>query len=152
MEEHQTEYSKITDQIYIGSDLCRGPVCPVHTVEFKKLGICGEINLEVENPEMPPKSIDVYLWLPVVDKEAPSQDQLMIGTAALKQMIDLGNTVYVHCRNGHGRSPTLVAAYLIRYQKMSVDEAIESVAKKRPEVHLEDRQKMALQEFWQLWK
>lgn len=147
MEGHSTEYSKITEQIYIGSDLCRGPTCPVHTEEFKKLGVCGEINLEVEHPELPPKSIDVYLWIPTEDHRAPSGDQLMIGTAAMKQMVELGNTVYVHCKNGHGRSPTLVAAYLIRYEGKTVEEAIETVRVKRPEVHLEEGQVAALREF-----
>jgi len=152
MEEHQTDYSKITDQIYIGSDLCKGPWCPVHSDIFKQLGVCGEINLEMERDEHPSLGVDAYIWLPTPDKQAPSKDQLMIGSAVIKQMIDLGNVVYVHCRNGHGRSPTMVAAYFIRYEKMSVDEAIDFIAKKRPEIHLEEVQKMALEEFWQLWK
>ncbi|OGC91625.1 hypothetical protein A3D85_00885 [Candidatus Amesbacteria bacterium RIFCSPHIGHO2_02_FULL_47_9] len=147
MDGHSTDYSKITERIYIGSDLCRGPTCPVHTEEFKKLGICGEINMEIEHPEMPPKSIDAYLWLPVVDKQAPTQDQLRLGTVMMKQMIDLGNTIYVHCKNGHGRSPTLVAAYLIRFEGKTVDEAIRFIKEKRPEVHLEEVQIEALNDL-----
>lgn len=152
MDGHSTGYSRITEQIYIGSDLCKGPTCPVHTEEFKRLGICGEINLEIEHPEMPPKSIDAYLWLPVEDKKAPTMDQLTIGTAAVKQMVDLGNTVYVHCKNGHGRSPTLVAAYLVRYEGKEPGEAIEFIKSKRPEVHLEEEQMKALEAFGKICK
>ncbi len=144
---HQFEYSQITDQIYIGSDLCQGAVCPIHTDQFNRLGICGEINLEVEHSETPPQNLTAYLWLPVADRAAPSLDQLAIGTSAINEMVGLGNKVYVHCRNGHGRSPTLVAAYFIRYHQKSVEEAMQLIAQKRPEVHLEEAQLQALRQF-----
>lgn len=147
MEEHQTDYSKITNQIYIGSDLCKGPWCPVHSDIFKQLGVCGEINLEMERDEHPSPGVDAYIWLPTPDKRAPTEDQLMIGSAVIKQMIDLGNVVYVHCRNGHGRSPTMVAAYFVRYENKSVDEAVSVIVERRPEVHLEEAQLEALRAF-----
>lgn len=149
---HQFEYSQITNQIYIGSDLCQGAVCPIHTDEFSKLGICGEINLEVEHPETPPQNLAAYLWLPVADRAAPSPDQLVIGTSAIDEMVRLGNKVYIHCRNGHGRSPTLVAAYLVRYQGISVATAIQLIKQQRPEIHLEEVQLQALEEFAKQWK
>lgn len=151
-DDHVTDYSKITDQIYIGSDLCKGIDCPVHSVEFKKLGIMAEVNLELERVESPTPGVEVYVWLPVMDKTAPKLGQLLVGSAAINEMVKSGNNVYVHCREGHSRGPTMVAAYFIRYEKMSVEEAIEFIAKNRPEIHLEEVQKMALEEFWQLWK
>jgi hypothetical protein len=45
---HLFDYTKITDNIFVGSDLCKGSVCPVHGPEFKKLGVCVEINLSAE--------------------------------------------------------------------------------------------------------
>ena len=83
---HEMEYSQITENIYIGSDLCNGPVCPVPGKDFEKLGICGEINLEDEHPETPPKNLDAYLWMPVPDGEAPRPDQLLIGSAAINEV------------------------------------------------------------------
>lgn len=141
------EFSKITDNIYIGSNLCVGPTCPIHSVEFKKLGICGEVNLEVERDEHPTPGVDTYVWLPVKDEAAPTMDQLMIGTAAMKQMIELGNIVYVHCKNGHGRAPTLVAAYFVRYQGMTPEQAVQCIAEKRKEIHLTESQKKMLEDF-----
>lgn len=141
------DYSQITDQIFIGSDLCKGLSCPIHTQEFERLGICGEINLEIEHAEMPPKNIDAYLWLPVVDRESPTLDQFMIGTSAIAEMVKLKNKIYVHCKNGHGRSPTLVAAYLIRFENKTVEQALEFIKSKRGEIHLEDVQKEALIKF-----
>lgn len=151
-DDHLTDYSEITNQIYIGSDLCKGLECPLHSVEFKKLGIMAEINLEMERVEMPTPGVEAYVWLPVMDKTAPKLGQLLVGTAAMREIITAGHTVYVHCREGHSRSPTMVAAYLIRYEKKSIDEAVEFIKKNRPEIHLEEVQKLALEEFWQLWK
>ena len=145
MAEHQTDYSQITEQVFIGSDLCRGLVCPVHSVEFKRLGICGEVNLEMERDETPTPGVDAYIWLPVPDKTAPTLDQLRVGTAAVNEMVGVGNKVYVHCKNGHGRSPTMVAAYLIRYKGMTVEEAVQFIRQQRPEIHLEEEQMKALE-------
>ncbi|HBC73133.1 MAG: Dual specificity protein phosphatase [Candidatus Amesbacteria bacterium GW2011_GWB1_47_19] len=148
MDGHRTDYSQITENIIIGSDLCPGPGCPVHSEEFKNLGVCAEVNLEIERNEKPTPGIDVYLWLPTEDKQAPNPDQLAIGTAAINEMVKTNKTIYVHCRNGHGRSPTMVAAYLIRYRNMGVSEAIALIKQKRPEIHPEEVQIKALEEFY----
>jgi len=144
---HQMDYSQITDQIYIGSDLCKAGVCLIHGEEFKKLGIVAEINLSLENNELPPKDIETYLWLPVVDGYAPSMEQMKIGTNMLDTLVKAGKKVYVHCKNGHARSPSLIAAYLIKYKGMALGEALSLIKEKRPESHIEDTQKKALDEF-----
>ena len=54
--------------------------------------------------------------------------------------------VYVHCQNGHGRAPTLVAAYFIKQGKQ-VEDAVNLIKDKRPAIHLEEVQKQALEEF-----
>jgi protein-tyrosine phosphatase len=144
---HQFDYSQIMDNIYIGSDLCKGGICLMHGEEFKKLGVSVEINLSLENNELPPKDIETYLWLPVTDGHAPSQHQLEAGICLMDTMVNAGKKIYVHCRNGHGRSPTLVAAYLMRYKNMSLEEANKLICKNRPEAHIEKLQEEALREF-----
>ncbi len=151
-DQHKLDYSLITENIYIGSDLCKGNVCPIHSGEFKKLGVCVEINLTAEKKEVPPNDIISYVWMPVVDGYPPSPDQLMFGTAAINEAVRLKETVYVHCKNGHGRSPTLVASYLIRFKNMSAQKAMDLVCLKRSEVHFEKEQQKALFEFEKLWK
>src|SRR3990172_3717748 len=131
---HIFDLSKITDQIFIGSDLCKGGVCLIHGEEFKKLGVGFELNLSHENNELPPKDMEIgYIWLPVVDGYAPTQEQLKMGTCLMDIAINAGKIVFIHCKNGHARSPTLVAAYMIKYQGKSIDEAINLVKEKRPE-------------------
>ena len=147
-DQHEFDYSKITDNIYIGSDLCQGGFCLIHAEQFKMLGIGFELNLSQENNELPPKEIEVgYLWLPVVDGYSPSILQLQIGTAAMNAAVKAGKNVYVHCKNGHARSPSLVAAYLIKFQGYTFENALDEIKKKRPEVHIEETQREVLQEF-----
>ena len=145
---HIFDYSHITDKIIIGSDLCKGGVCLIHGEEFKKLGVSVEINLSAENNELPPNDMEIgYTWLPVVDGYAPSQEQLEMGTCLLDTAINMGKKVFVHCKNGHGRSPTLVAAYLMRYKGYGLEDAEKLICEKRPEAHIEESQRKALQAF-----
>jgi atypical dual specificity phosphatase len=151
MDDHVFDYSKITDNIYIGSDLCRGNVCPIHGEEFEELGILVELNLSVEKKEIPPDGIDIYSWIPVADDYPPTFDQFSIGTSIINQAVELGKNVYVHCKLGHGRSPTMVAAYLVRYRGYNVSEALKIIRERRPEVHISERQLSALKECEKKW-
>jgi protein-tyrosine phosphatase len=54
--------------------------------------------------------------------------------------------VYIHCKHGHGRAPTLVAAYFIA-QGMSVAEALKFVKSRRPSIHPNRVQVEALKQF-----
>jgi dual specificity MAP kinase phosphatase len=148
---HVFDYSKVSDQIFIGSDLCKAGVCLIHGEEFRALGVTVEINLSAENNELPPKDIESYTWLPVVDGYSPNQMQLEVGTSIMDTAIRDGKKIYVHCKNGHGRSPSLICAYFIRFGGMDLEEAISLVKKKRPEVHIEDTQRRELVEFSKKW-
>lgn len=151
-DEHKFDYTKIRDNIYIGSDLCKGGVCLLHGQEFKKLGVSFEINLSLENNELPPKDMEIgYMWLPVTDGYSPSQLQLDMGTSAMHEVVESGKTVYVHCKNGHSRSPTMVSAYLIRFEKMPKEKAEELIKEKRPEIHIEEAQLNELKKFEERW-
>jgi len=144
---HIFDYSKIDEHIYLGSDFCRGGRCILHGEQFKKLGVCVEINLSAEKKEIPPDGIDIYSWIPVVDGHAPTIDQLLLGTAIINEAVMNNDIVYVHCKNGHGRSPTMVAAYYIRYKGFEISDAVRMIEDIRHEVHIEDSQLKALEEF-----
>ncbi len=139
---HNLEFSKITDQIYLGNNMC----CGLHFKSLQDLGISADVDLEETQLEKP-EGIEVYLWLPVKDHTAPNQDQLEVGTKVINDMVKAGKKVYVHCKNGHGRAPTMVAAYLVRQGKTPT-EAVEFIKQKRPEIHLEGNQMGVLEEFW----
>jgi len=135
------EYNYITDGIYIGTNQC----CVTHFDEMlQKEGIRADISLEENHIDMP-FGVDFYTWIPIVNHAAPTQEQLDFGVTVLAKMVTLGKKVYVHCKNGHGRAPTLVAAYLMREHGKSVDEALEIIKAGRPTIHIEDVQRAALQ-------
>lgn len=136
------DYNYIADGIYIGTNQC----CETHLdKKLKKEKIEADISLE-ENRVDAPFGVNFYLWLPVKDRAAPAVEQLNLGVAALEGLVKMKKKIYVHCKNGHGRAPTLVAAYFIKQGK-TVDEAIALIAAKRPLVHIENEQLKALKIF-----
>lgn len=137
------EYQYITKGIYIGSNQC----CQTHfDMELLKKGIEVDISLEAERTDAP-FGVKFYIWLPVEKGMAPSDDQLQFGITILEKFIDLKKKIYIHCQNGHGRTSTLVAAYLI-YKGKTVDKAIESIKTKRPSVHFNQIQLKTLKDFY----
>jgi len=137
------EFDYIGDGIYIGTNMC----CQVHFDEkLKSKGITEDISLEDKQVDTP-FGVESYLWLPVADHTPPTPDQMEYGVSSIEKLVKLGKKVYVHCKNGHGRSPTLVAAYLIRARGMTRDEAEDFIKERRPSIHIEDEQKSALDIF-----
>lgn len=135
------EYSQITEHIHLGTNQC----CQTHFEEsLLRVGIRADISLEQERLDTP-FGVDFFLWLPVADHEPPSQEQLLIGARNIKDLVDNNVKVYVHCKRGHGRSPTLVAAYFI-LEGLSASEAIRRVRDKR-RIHLTMSQIRALKDF-----
>lgn len=138
----QLDFNYITDGIYIGTNQC----CRTHFDEqLKKENIEVDISLE-ENRIDAPFGAQFYIWIPIKDHFAPTKEQLDFGVSALEKFVKMKKKIYVHCKNGHGRAPTLVAAYLIKNGK-PVDEALVMIKTKRPSIHLEDTQREALNEF-----
>ena len=136
-------YSQITEHIFLGTNAC----CKAHFDEnLGAQGITADISLEKEKLDNP-MGVDYFLWLPTADLEAPTHEQLALGVQTLHFFIDNNIKVYVHCRLGHGRSTTLVMAYLMSIGK-SYDDACAIVKERRPEVHLEEAQTKALNEMW----
>lgn len=140
----ELEFNYIVDGIYIGTNQC----CQVHFDEkLKKEGIEVDISLEADKIDHP-FGIDFYIWLPVENYQPPKPDQIDFGVSAIEKFVSMKKKVYIHCQNGHGRAPTLVAAYLIKNGK-TVDGAIALIASKRPSIHIEDSQKEALELYAQ---
>ena len=146
MNEHpqikQLDYNYIIDGIYIGTNQC----CQTHFDEkLKQDGIGADISLEEERVDAP-FGVNFYIWIPVKNHSAPTHEQLGFGVAVLEKLVGMKKKIYVHCQNGHGRAPTMMAAYLIK-KGMGVDEALEFIKNKRSTIHLEEIQRRALEEW-----
>ncbi len=139
---HRLDFNKINSYIYIGSNGC----CQVHfSSRLLRKGIRADISLENNRIDFP-LGIDYFLWLPTRDHTAPSQKQLILGSNAIDNLVRNKVRMYVHCKNGHGRAPTLVAAYLIS-KGMAIDAAVRMLKNKRKSVHLNSMQIKALKRF-----
>ena len=87
-----------------------------------------------------------YLHLPTQDLTPPSLEMLDAGVAFIQRHINAGGKVYVHCRWGEGRGPSMAAAYLIS-TGMTVDQALFLIRSVRNFIRLSDSQKQRLQEY-----
>ena len=145
---HKLDYNHITDGIYIGTNQC----CQTHFDEkLKKKGIVADISLEEERIDAP-FGVYFYAWIPVKNHAAPKQEQLEFGVSTLERLVSMGKKVYLHCKNGHGRAPTMMAAYLIKTRGMSAKDAEKFVKKQRLSMHLERVQREAIKKFAKKFK
>lgn len=136
------EYSQITPTLYIGTNQC----CQTHFKnELLKKGIKANISLEANRIDQP-FGVQYYIWLPTKDHTPPNQKQLKVGVEFLKALQARKIKTYLHCQHGHGRAPTLAAAYFLTTGK-SLKETLALLKKKRPTIHLNQKQIKALKEF-----
>ena len=88
-----------------------------------------------------------HVQFPVPDVSVPPPDVLSAGTAWIHQQIADGRTVLIHCAKGRGRSATLLAAYLMRYEGMDFNQAHDLMKSRRSLTKLEERHRHVL-ETW----
>lgn len=139
---HGFDYSEIDEQTFIGTNMC----CQYgFDHELLARGVTADISLEAERIDEP-SGVEFFLWLPTQDGQPPTPQALEQGSQAIRLLRAQGKRVYLHCKNGHGRAPTLYAAYLIS-TGMSVDDAIAAIRAKRPSIHPEPSQIDALRRF-----
>jgi len=86
------------------------------------------------------------LHLPVDDRQAPTQAQLEEATKWALQEIAAGRRMYVHCRSGIGRSPSLAIAVLLA-MGYPLPDAYDAVRRRRVWATLSVGQWEALEQF-----
>ena len=73
-----------------------------------------------------------YLHIHSNDMGVPEFEDLVKAVDFIHQRITNNEPVMVHCLAGLGRTGTILACYLIKYQKLSADDSIQKVRESRP--------------------
>lgn len=133
--------SKVIPRLYVGGQY----KVDAYSL-FRLWGIKAVVNMRRVKDIDPPKDFYI-LQLKTQDWSPPSINDLSLGVKFIDRHISSGRGVYVHCRLGEGRGPSMAVAYLI-YKGMTAEEAINLIRLRRPTVTINKRQRKRLVE-WQ---
>lgn len=133
---------QVTSHLFIGSQYNL-----LGLKKLKALGITAIVNMRMHATynEAVHEGIK-YLHLPTTDNTAPALEDLVKGADFIDQEIRNNGKVYVHCRQGLGRGPTMAMAYLIKLS-MTYKEAFDMVQKVRIFINPRPPQKRRLKEL-----
>ena len=85
-----------------------------------------------------------YLHVPTEDLNAPDMDKIDEAVDFIHQKINQELPVMVHCAAGIGRTGTILACYLIKYEKHTANNAIKKVRDERPGSIQSERQEIVV--------
>jgi atypical dual specificity phosphatase len=85
-----------------------------------------------------------YFHLRVEDYSAPSLEEIDNTIDYIQQQISKNKPVMVHCAAGRGRTGTILAAYLIKKENVTANQAIKKIRSVRPGSIQSNQQEMAL--------
>jgi len=88
------------------------------------------------------------LRVPTVDFTIPAPDSVDQAVHFMSDYIDRGETVYVHCKAGRGRSATVVLCWLIHTKGLTPDQAQAYLQAKRPQVVKYLYRRQVVQDFY----
>lgn len=123
---------------------------------LKELGVSGVVTLNEPYETLVPTSLYEahgirHLVLPTRDYLfAPSLNNICQAVEFIHENASNGQSTYVHCKAGRGRSTTIVLCYLVKYKQMTPNDAYSYVKSIRPRVLLASTQRQAVQEFYHL--
>lgn len=135
-------YSRIDKHIYLG-----GQYTTRVAGWFRRRHITGVVSMR----EFVPKKlvgVDI-VHLPTRDHHAPKLEDMEQGAKFIAAKVAAGESVYIHCRQGEGRGPTMAAAYLIWTGMRPVD-ALAQLQLVRPHARPTKSQITALEDFARL--
>jgi len=85
-----------------------------------------------------------YLHVPTPDLTAPDMEKIDTAVDFIHENIIDNQAVMVHCAAGMGRAGTILACYLVKYQKYSSEDAVKKIRKERPGSIQNETQELAI--------
>ena len=126
-----TNFGWVLEGILAASGL---PSSPGQVRWLKEHGITSILTL-TETP-LPPRFFDGTgvnsTHIQMFDHAPPTQESLSKAVRHLRNEIEKGNVVLVHCLAGQGRTGSVLASYLVEYHGKKAKEAIDHLRKTRP--------------------
>ena len=139
-------FSQITPQLWLGG-------APTYRRDYEAIlnfNIKAVINIRAEREDETAfydQHGITHVQYKVPDVTVPDDETITEAADWIKAQLEDGRPVLVHCAKGRGRSATLFAAYLMREEGMSFDEANALLKSKRRLTKLEAKHRRAL-EAW----
>ena len=88
------------------------------------------------------------LHVPTEDFSAPDMEQIDEAVEFIRNRIENNEPVMVHCAAGVGRTGTILACYLVKYEKIPAKNAIQKVRKERPGSIQSESQEIAISLYY----
>ncbi|MFD1256872.1 dual specificity protein phosphatase family protein [Mucilaginibacter terrae] len=133
---------QITANLFLGSQYNR-----VGLRKMKALAITAIINMRMHSVYTRSQYEGFkYLHLATPDNTPPPMDVLIRGADFADAEIKSGGKVYIHCRQGLGRGPTMAIAYLLK-TGLTVEDAITLIKKSRSFINPRSGQLSRLKEL-----
>jgi atypical dual specificity phosphatase len=119
---------------------------------IRKQGVRSIVTMTEEG--LPDSWVDglKYLHVPTEDLSAPDIEKIDAAVEFINEQIKSKDPVMVHCAAGIGRTGTILASYLVKYQKMSAKEAIYKVREERPGSIQSESQEIAISVYEEFLK
>ena len=115
-------------------EIANAGVDAILNVQTDKDLVFRQINHKEQKKECKELGIEIVRY-PIEDfNEVDLALKLKGAGDTLKELLDKGKTVYVHCTAGMGRAAATVVIYLVLYQDYTVDEAVQFIKTYRPVV------------------
>lgn len=137
-------FSWITDNLAVG-----GALRTVDMSRLQRMGITAVVDCREEASDdevLLGRHGIAFLRLPTPDARELSQEALDLGSAWVRQRLQRGEKVYIHCYHGVGRGPLLGACVLVA-SGYGAQEAIDLVRKRRWQASPNEEQLNALITF-----
>lgn len=139
-------WDQVDDQLYVGAR-----PFPSDVAKLYQLGVRAVVNTceEYEGPLEEYKKFEItQLYLPTIDFTPPTLADVQAGVDFIEQHQAQGETVYVHCKAGRGRSATIALCAMIKKYDIDPEEALRRLQAGRKQVLKSLPEREVVKEYW----